>query len=74
MIGGPAEVARRTQILMEETPPREYRPDRVTLRWERHVDPDGLLDPRTRRRKADQAMKRYLKKMAKRSAEVRRKK
>lgn len=67
MIGGSEEVTRRTLLLLADTPPSPPRPDRSTVRWERFVDPDGVLDLRTRQRKADLAMRRHARQMAKKS-------
>ena len=40
-------------------------------RFERQVDPEGVLDPQERRRRADAARKAHMLRLAARSAEVR---
>jgi len=42
-------------------------------RFEREVDPDGVLDPRERATRADHARKAYFTRLALRSADARRK-
>jgi len=42
------------------------------LRFEREVDPDGVLDPDERRRRAGHAMQAYMLKLARKSAAARR--
>jgi hypothetical protein len=42
-------------------------------RFERQVDPDGVLDPAERERRADRARKAYMLRLSARSAEARRK-
>ena len=42
-------------------------------RFEREVDPDGVLTPEERRRRAEHAKRAYFSRLALRSAEVRRK-
>lgn len=41
-------------------------------RWEREVDPDGVLNPAERARRADHAKKAYFLRLALKSAKVRR--
>lgn len=43
-------------------------------KFEREVDPDGLLDPRVRAVRADRARRAHMKRLALKSAEVRRRK
>lgn len=51
------------RLAEEEPPERQRRPDRVSTRWEREVDPDGVLGDRERRKKADAAMKKFMREM-----------
>lgn len=54
---------RMQRVRAEHPAPR--RRDRVSTRWERAVDPEGVMRPEERRRQADRAMRRYMRRLQK---------
>lgn len=50
-------------LVVAETNPRPRRRDRVSLRWERKADPEGIMTLAARRKKADRLMKNHMKMM-----------
>lgn len=61
----------RVSLRVQSEEQRPRRRDRVSERWEREVDPLGVMDPKERRRKADYAMRIHMLRMSKKSSQKR---
>jgi hypothetical protein len=69
-----ARIASHTSWANTEDPAARTAPARSAFfdRFERQVDPDGVLDPADRRRRAEHARKAYMQGLALKSARARR--
>lgn len=70
-----ARLAAHTSWANTESPSERTAPARSAFdaRFEREVDPEGLLDPEERRRRAEHARKAYFTRLSLKSAQARRK-
>ncbi|GAA2614236.1 hypothetical protein SMC26_24120 [Actinomadura fulvescens] len=75
-----SEIDKRIAVLVSWSRTRDRRKrtsparDAFLARFEREVDPDGVLAPEERRERAELAKRAYMLKLAKRSAQARKRK
>ncbi len=69
-----SQIANLTRWSREANPRAATAPARAAFdsKWEREVDPEGVLDPEERAKRAERAKKAHMRRLALRSAKARR--